>query len=104
MARTSGSFMIQPTKDEIRVWLSVTRKKLKEEVTRRQIAEQKLRVAIRKLGTLVIEGKIDISAERLGELVIQTASEEDAASEEEAAEENCPILNLPSTSTFRRFG
>jgi hypothetical protein len=82
MARTYGSYMIQPTKDELRVLLSLTQKRLNEEVTRREIAEHKLRVAARKLGTLVLEGKIDISAKRLGELVIQTTSEEEAASEQ----------------------
>jgi hypothetical protein len=81
MSRTYGSYMIQPTKDQIRSWLRETRHELKEELTRRRIAEHKLAIATRKLGALVLEGKINVPIERLGELVIQTANEEEVAAE-----------------------
>jgi len=47
------------------------------------VAEYKLGVATRKLGTLVLEGKIAIPAERLGEIVLQIAMDEEIANETE---------------------
>jgi hypothetical protein len=72
----SGAPMIQPTKDEIRGWLSETRSELKAERARRRVAEYRLSVATRKLGELVLEGKIAIPPEKLGEIVLQMAIDE----------------------------
>lgn len=96
MARTYGSYMIQPTKDQIRSWLHETRRDLKEEVTRRRIAEHKLGVATRKLGALVLEGKIGIPPERLGEIVIQIANEEEVAAQTQRALAELPELEEAS--------
>jgi hypothetical protein len=83
MGRTYGSYMIQPTKDQYRRWLREAQSELKQERRLHQVAEWKLGVATRKLGALVLEGKITIPAEKLGELVLQIAGEEEAAAETE---------------------
>lgn len=83
MARTYGSYMIQPTKDQIRHWLSEARSDLKEEESRRRLAEYRLDVAIRKLGALVLEGKIAVPTERLGEIALQIAIDEEVEGETE---------------------
>lgn len=75
MARTYGSYMIQPTKDQFRTWLSEARNELKRERLSRRVAEWQLGIATRKLGALVLEGKITVPAERLGELVLQIEAE-----------------------------
>ncbi len=74
-----GAPMIQPSKDQFREWLSEAQKELKEETTRRRTAERNLGVAIRKLGALALDGTIAVPVERLGELVLQIAREEEAA-------------------------
>lgn len=71
----SGAPMIQPTKDEIRSWLAEARSDLKDERRRRRTAEYKLGVATRTLGTLALEGKIAVSLEKLGEMVLALAME-----------------------------
>ena len=86
MARTFGSYMLQPTKDEIRQWLSEARTQLKHERSQRRLAEYRLGVATRKLGQLVLEGKIAISADTLGELVIRIASDEELGIERTGSE------------------
>jgi len=73
-----GAPMIQPTKDDIRRWLSEARTELKQERLQRQIAEYRLGVATRKLGELVLEGKIAVPVQTLGEMVLQIAIEDDA--------------------------
>jgi hypothetical protein len=73
--------MIQPTKDEIRGWLADARRDLKQERQLRRSAEYKLDVAIRKLGSLVLEGKIEIPTERLGEIVLQIAMDDEIEAE-----------------------
>jgi hypothetical protein len=90
MARTYGSYMIQPTKDQIRHWLSEARSDLKEERSRRRRAEYQLSVANRVVGQFVLEGKITIPMERLGELALQIAVEEEAEHERQRLLENVP--------------
>ncbi len=82
MSRTYGSYMIQPTKDQIRHWLSEARSDLKDERTRRRQAEYQLSIATRKLGSLVLEGKIAIPAELLGRIVLQMTIDEAAETED----------------------
>ena len=84
MSRTYGSYMIQPTKDTIRGWLSEARTELKTERLRNRILNYKLEAATRKLGELVLEGKIAIPVEKLGEIVLETAIEEQREIEAEA--------------------
>jgi hypothetical protein len=81
----SGAPMIQPTKDELREWLSEARADLIVEDDRRRLAEYKLSVATRKLGELVLEGKIAIPAEKLGEIVLRMTMDETLAIEAENA-------------------
>lgn len=50
---------------------------------RREIAEIQLAAAKRKLGALVLEGKIALPAERLGALVLEMAMDEEINSENE---------------------
>jgi hypothetical protein len=50
-----GAPMIQPTKDELRLWLSESRQEARDERQLRKAAEYKLNIAIRKLGEAVIE-------------------------------------------------
>src|SRR5258707_10295023 len=69
----SGAPMIQPTKDELRQWLHEARAEAKEERTRRQQAEYQLGVATQVLGELVLQGKIAIPVQKLGELALQIA-------------------------------
>ncbi len=83
MSRTYGSYMIQPTKDQYRHWLSTARSELKEEKSRRRLAEYKLGVANRVFGELVLQGKIAIPTERLGELALQIAAEKEIEHERE---------------------
>ncbi|RTL74114.1 MAG: hypothetical protein EKK36_11450 [Bradyrhizobiaceae bacterium] len=71
-----GAPMIQPTKDELRNWLSEARDNAKHHRRLRRIAEYKLQIATRTLGELVMAGKIPLPAEKLGELVLQMAEEE----------------------------
>lgn len=77
----SGAPMIQPTKDELRTWLSEARQEAKKERNLRHVAEYNLNLARRKLGTLVLEGKIAIPTERLGEMVIRMAAQEEIDAE-----------------------
>jgi len=77
----SGAPMVQPTKDELRLWLAESRMELKKERNVRYVAEIKLETAMRKLGSLVLEGKIAVPVEKLGEVVLQIASEEEAEAE-----------------------
>lgn len=77
----SGAPMIQPTKNELREWLSEAQEKAKTEYARRIHAEYELDVAKRKLGRLVLEGKIAIPTE-LGEMVLRTAKAEEIEAEE----------------------
>ncbi|WP_298256908.1 hypothetical protein [Bradyrhizobium sp.] len=83
MARTYGSYMLQPTKDQYRHWLSEAQSDLKQEKSRRRIAEHNLGIASRFIGSLVLQGKIPVPADRLGELVLQIASEREAEDERE---------------------
>jgi hypothetical protein len=83
MSRTYGSYMLQPTKDQYRAWLSEARSGLKEERSRRRLAEHQLGVATRTIGELVLQGKIFIPAERLGELALQIAVEKEVEHERE---------------------
>ena len=76
MSRTYGSYMIQPTKDQIRHWLWEARRDLKAEKAERRLIEGQLNIAKRKLGALVLEGKIAIPVERLGELALELAVNE----------------------------
>lgn len=78
----SGAPMIQPTKNELREWLSEAQEKAKTERARRIHAEYELDVAKRKLGRLVLEGKISIPAEKLGEIVLRMAEAEEVEAEE----------------------
>jgi hypothetical protein len=78
----SGAPMIQPTKDEIRQWLREARDECKDERRRRERAELHLNVAKRTLGQLVLAGKIEVPSQKLGELVIRLAMEEEAATQE----------------------
>jgi hypothetical protein len=73
-----GAPMIQPTKDEIRGWLREAREELKSERDLRRYAEDRLSAATYKLGQLVLEGKLEISVEKLGELAVNLALEERA--------------------------
>jgi hypothetical protein len=73
--------MIQPTKDEIRSWLAEARSDLKDERRRRRAAEYKLGLATRTLGTLVLEGKVAVPLEKLGEMVLDLAREHEAERE-----------------------
>jgi len=75
--------MIQPTKDEYRGWLTDARTELRTERRRREVAEYRLGVAVRKLGSLVLEGKIEVSSEKLGEVVLRMAMDEEALIESE---------------------
>jgi hypothetical protein len=50
--------MIQPTKDELREWLSETGKKLRDERHLRTLAEYRLRIATQKLGEMVLNSAI----------------------------------------------
>lgn len=79
-----GAPMLQPPKSDYRRWLAESQKTEKEERQRRRAAEFKLGAARRLLGKLVIEGKIDLPIEQVGECVIQNAMKEEA--ELEAAE------------------
>ena len=90
MARTYGSYMLQPTKDQYREWLSEARSELKEERTRRRFAERKLNTATRMLGNFVLEGKITIPTERLGEVASQIAAEEEAELHRQRHLDNIP--------------
>ena len=54
----SGAPMIQPTKDEYREWLSETGNQLREERRLRTIAEYKLRIATQKLGEMVLNSAV----------------------------------------------
>ncbi|MCD0416372.1 hypothetical protein LOC51_04025 [Rubrivivax sp. JA1024] len=69
--------MIQPKKDELREWLAEARDEAKQQRRLRRAADYKLLLAKRKLGELVLEGKIAVSAERLGELVLEDLIEEE---------------------------
>jgi hypothetical protein len=71
-----GAPMIQPTKDEIRGWLSEAREELKTERSLRHYAEKRLNAATYKLGLLVLEGKLEIPVEKLGALAVDLAVEE----------------------------
>ena len=77
----SGAPMVQPTKDELRQWLSEARDHAKRERKLRNVAEHKLEAATRLLGTLTLEGKLTVPVERLGELVLRIAMEEEAEPE-----------------------
>jgi hypothetical protein len=66
-----GAPMIQPTKDEIRQWLYEARRDASLQRSLREIAEYKLELAKRKLGMLVLQGKIEIPVEKLGEMVLE---------------------------------
>jgi hypothetical protein len=77
----SGAPMVQPTKNEIRSWLAEARNDLKDESRRRRVAEYKLGLATRTLGTLVLEGKVAVPLERLGEIVLELAEEREVARE-----------------------
>ena len=83
MSRTYGSYMIQPTKDHIRHLLREAHSDLKEERSRRRLAEHQLGVATRAIGELVLQGKISIPAERLGKLALQIAAEREVEYEQE---------------------
>lgn len=50
-----GAPMIQPTKDQFRLWLSESQREAKEERRLRKDAEHRLDIAIKKLGEAVIE-------------------------------------------------
>lgn len=78
----SGAPMIQPTKNELRQWLGEARDKAKVEQGRRFRAEYELEIAKRKLGRLVLEGKIAVPAEKLGEIVIRMAEAEEIQAEQ----------------------
>jgi hypothetical protein len=78
--------MIQPPKDDLRLWLSEKDAALKQERSRRLKAEHDRGVAVRKLGELVRQGKIDIPIERLGELALQVAFEQEVEREVERVE------------------
>lgn len=73
-----GAPMIQPTKDEIRGWLQEAREELKTERSLHRYAEDRLSAATYKLGQLVLEGKLEIPVEKLGELAVNLAIEERA--------------------------
>lgn len=77
----SGAPMIQPTKDELRQWLHESREKAKSERSLRIHAEYKLGVAKRTLGRLVLEGKINIPIEKLGQFVIDMAEADEIEAE-----------------------
>ncbi len=72
----SGAPMIQPTKDELRQWLSNARAEAREERAARRVAESELRTARQLLGALVLDGRIAIPAEKLGEFVIRMAADD----------------------------
>src|SRR6202163_1117414 len=71
-----GAPMIQPTKDDIGGWLREAREELKTERVLRRCAEDRLSAATYKLGQLILEGKLEIPIERLGELAVNLAVEE----------------------------
>lgn len=77
----AGAPMIQPTKDEYRGWLKEARDELRTERRRRERAEYRLGIATRKLGRLVVEGKIDVPADKLGEVVLRMAMDEEVEQE-----------------------
>ncbi|MBR0722059.1 hypothetical protein JQ612_07830 [Bradyrhizobium manausense] len=78
----SGAPMIQPTKDELRQWLHEAREEADTERGRRVQAEHELKLARRKLGRLVLEGKIAIPAEQLGEIVLRMAEADEIEAED----------------------
>jgi hypothetical protein len=63
--------MIQPLKADLRRWLSEARQELRSERDRRRSAEFKLKEASAYLGRLALADKIDVPAEKLGELVLK---------------------------------
>ncbi|WP_157038870.1 hypothetical protein [Rhodopseudomonas palustris] len=67
--------MIQPTKDEIRGWLSEARNELRSERFRRRLLEHELCSAKRALGNAVLKGQINVPIEKLGELVLKLQKE-----------------------------
>ncbi|WP_315805072.1 hypothetical protein [Bradyrhizobium sp. SZCCHNS3002] len=69
--------MIQPTKDELRQWLREAREQARVEKKLRNRAEYELGIAKRKLGGLVLEGKIAVPAELLGQIVIRMSEAEE---------------------------
>ncbi|MGJ5208164.1 hypothetical protein [Bradyrhizobium sp. HKCCYLR20261] len=73
----SGAPMIQPTKNELRQWLREARELTRLEQKLRNRAEYELGIAKRKLGSLVLEGKIELPAELLGQIVIQMTEVEE---------------------------
>jgi hypothetical protein len=79
----AGAPMIQPRKDEYRGWLHQTQRDLKDETRRRSVAEYKLSAAMRVLGALVLDGTITVSLEKLGELALDGAMEEEANREKQ---------------------
>ncbi len=82
----SGAPMIQPTKDELRQWLSEARADAKQQRMLRRNAECQLGVATRKLGQLVLEGKITLPVEKIGQLVVDAAMDEEAAQAQQKLE------------------
>ncbi|MBR0773876.1 hypothetical protein JQ625_03445 [Bradyrhizobium diazoefficiens] len=73
----SGAPMIQPTKDELRGWLREARADATEQRRLRKHAEYKLGLATRALGSLVLEGKIEIPLEKLGQIVLEMRQDEE---------------------------
>lgn len=53
-----GAPMIQPTKDELRHWLSETRVALRDERRLRAASDYRLRIATQKLGEMMLDAAI----------------------------------------------
>jgi hypothetical protein len=73
MARTQGSYMIQPTKDEL--WLNNWEMK-------KTISTLKSELAVEKLSHAATQQKLEIATRKVGELVINQEMEKELANSE----------------------
>jgi hypothetical protein len=54
----AGAYMIQPTKNALRRWLSQARSEAEAECTRRKAAERRLEIATRLIGEAVLDAAL----------------------------------------------